>query len=119
MRLAPVTEFFGYSNYISSVHAQDRWKDDKNLKHLVEANFRRFIGNLGIKHEHILQRSTMPLLSGIEEITPKEAVDYGAEYINKFFGGEAILSLGKSEDFARKNLDGHSQCRDRLTVCPA
>lgn len=104
--LAPVTEFFGYSNYISSVHAQDRWKDEKKLKYLAEANFRRFIGDLAVRDEHSLFIETLPLLSGFDELTSRQIVEYGSEYVNKFFGGEAILSLGKAEDFARRNLGG-------------
>ncbi len=104
--LAPMTEFFGYSNYISSVHAFDRWRDEKKISNLTEAVMRRYLANLANRNEHLLFKESLPYLQGFDELTPDEVVEMGAHYINRFFGGEAILSLGKSEDFARRSLDG-------------
>jgi predicted CoA-substrate-specific enzyme activase len=104
--LAPITEFFGYSNYISGVHARDRFKDTGNPCYLAEAKMREYLGDFALRDEHALFREALPLLHGFEESTPEEVVTMGERYVNKFFGGEAILSMGKSEDFARKALDG-------------
>jgi predicted CoA-substrate-specific enzyme activase len=104
--LAPLTEFFGYSNYISGIHARDRFKDTGNPLYLAEARMREYLGDCAARDEHALFQETLPLLSGFEEITPEEVVKLGEKYVNKFFGGEAILSMGKSEDYALKNLDG-------------
>jgi len=104
--LAPLTEFFAYSNYISAVHAVDRWRDEKKIGNLTEALMRNCIGNLAVRNEHILEHEGLPYLKGLHEPPPAEVVESGSRYINRFFGGEAILSLGKSEDFARHKLDG-------------
>ncbi|MGV8122986.1 MAG: acyl-CoA dehydratase activase-related protein [Candidatus Xenobiia bacterium LiM19] len=104
--LAPMTEFFAYSNYISSVHAFDRWRDEKKISNLTEALMRRYLANLATRNEHLLFKESLPFLEGFEELPSNEVVEIGAQYINRFFGGEAIMSLGKSEDFARHKLDG-------------
>jgi len=104
--LAPMTEFFAYSNYISSVHAFDRWRDEKKTNDLVEALMRRYLANLATRNEHILFKESLPYLKGFDELPSNEVVEFGSQYINRFFGGEAIMSLGKSEDFARRELDG-------------
>jgi len=46
------------------------------------------------------------MLEHLDEIRPAEVVALGSGYVNRLFGGEAILSMGKSEDFARRRLDG-------------
>jgi predicted CoA-substrate-specific enzyme activase len=104
--LAPITEFFGYSNYITSFHSQDRWKDEKKFKNFIDAKMRGFLTRLALRDEHELFTAALPYLEGFEEAHPEEVVDLGTRYVNKYFGGEAILSMGKSEDFARKGIDG-------------
>jgi predicted CoA-substrate-specific enzyme activase len=104
--LAPLTEFFGYSNYITGFHSQDRWKDEKKVRNVLDAGMRGFLTRLALRDEHVLFKASLPFLEGFEEAPPSEVVDMGARYVNKYFGGEAILSMGKSEDFARKGLDG-------------
>lgn len=104
--MAPCTEFFGYSNYISGVHAEDHWKDAGSLDAFKEVQFRKLLYGMATGHEHRLFDAVRPYVGHMPEIDPKEVVDLGEAYITPFFGGEAILSLGKAEDFAARGLDG-------------
>ncbi|MCD4785079.1 MAG: acyl-CoA dehydratase activase [Candidatus Eremiobacteraeota bacterium] len=104
--LAPQTEFFGYSNYITGVHAEDQWKDEHKLKWWKEAQAKKFLNKIVVTHEHKLFDVIKSYMPDFDEITSDQVVGLGAQYVTPFFGGEAILSLGKSEDFARRNLDG-------------
>ncbi|MDQ7821751.1 MAG: acyl-CoA dehydratase activase [Candidatus Eremiobacteraeota bacterium] len=104
--LAPLTEFFAYSNYITGQHSLDRWKDDKKAGLIIDAKMREFLGAFASRDEHRLFNATLPYLEGFDELPSHEVVELGALYVNRFFGGEAIMSMGKSEDFARRNLSG-------------
>jgi len=104
--LAPMTEFFGYSNYSSYVQAQERFRDTGNLKYLLLAEQRKFLDKLAQRDEHILYEACLPYLKEMPEITPKEVIDLGSRYITPLFGGEAIVSLGKADDFALRGLHG-------------
>lgn len=104
--LAPTTEFFGYWNYITGIHTLEKWKDTGNLSHLLYA-WRQFLLDLvASEKEKSLFSKTLPFLSGYEEISPKKVVSLGEKYVDRLFGGEAILSMGKSCDFFEKNMDG-------------
>ena len=104
--LAPQTEFLGYSNYITGVHAEDRWKDEHQMKWLKEAQAKKFLNKIAVSHEHKLYDVIKSYVPEFDEITPEEVVNNGDKYVTLFFGGEAILSMGKSEDFAKRNIDG-------------
>ena len=104
--MAPTTEFLGYSNYITGVHAEDKWKDEHNLNWLKESQAKKFLNSIAESHEHKLFEVVKPCVAKFDELTSEQVVKLGDQYITLFFGGEAILSLGKSEDFAKRNLDG-------------
>jgi len=104
--LAPMTEFFSYSSYISGFHALERWKDTRKMRDLLENWKRRFLTYLALRNEHTLLKATLPYLSDRPEIGPHEVVALGSKYVTPHFGGEAILSMGKAEDFARRGLAG-------------
>lgn len=108
--LAPMTEFFGYSNYITGVHSNERWKDSGEKAHQNDAFKRNILDKFAVRDEHKLFEAALPYLEGFDEIAPGEVVEYGSSYVNKLFGGEAILSMGKSEDFALRGLDGIVSC---------
>lgn len=103
---APITEFLSYSNYISSVHCEELWRDDNNPLHLADMQLRKQLTKLAERNEHILYRETLPLMEGYDEITSEEMVNNGHTYVNKLFGGEAIVSLGKAVDFAKRDIYG-------------
>ncbi|MCL5037509.1 MAG: acyl-CoA dehydratase activase [Chloroflexi bacterium] len=106
VRIAPMTEFFGYSNYIGSFHAGEKWLDTGKLSYLIESKARGWLTGLALRDERAIFETCLPLLSGCEEISPEEVVDLGDRYVTRYFGGEAILSLGKAQDFASGNMDG-------------
>jgi predicted CoA-substrate-specific enzyme activase len=105
--LAPPTEFFTYVNYLGKMLSLDRLRDcgfsTEELKELTS----RFINSrLAEKDEHALFQAALPFLEGYDDIGPRELIEYGSAYVNYNFGGEAICSMGKSEDFARRGLAG-------------
>ena len=61
---------------------------------------------LAAKDEHALFHATLPFLEGYDDIGPDEVIEKGSKYVNYNFGGEAICSMGKSEDFAKRGLAG-------------
>ncbi len=104
--LAPATEFLAYSTYITGYLAQHRWRDVLAACDLKEALRRRFLTGLAVRDEHILFDAAADLLGDRADIGPREVVELGSLYVHPTFGGEAICSLGKAEDFARRGLEG-------------
>lgn len=104
--LAPLTEFFAYSNYITGALAFDSWRDTRDGSDLKEVLQRRFQHWLAVRDEHRLFHAACDYLEGFDDIPADEVVRNGSLYIHPTFGGEAICSLGKAEDFARRGLDG-------------
>jgi len=105
--LAPMTEFFSYANYLAMVLAKDRLSEGL----FTGTNFKEFLGRsinhwLATRNEHELAHAAAPLLHGFEDISSPEVVELGKLYIDYNFGGEAICSMGKAEDFARRGLAG-------------
>ncbi|NLN75884.1 MAG: hypothetical protein GX139_06200 [Armatimonadetes bacterium] len=105
--LAPMTEFFSYSNYIGKVLSSDRLRDEGfSVKELGEFAGHAINARLINKEEHALISATLPFMDGYDDIGSEEVVDEGSKYLNYNFGGEAICSMGKSEDFAKRGLAG-------------
>jgi len=50
--------------------------------------------------------ATLPFLDGYDDIGSEEVIREGSKYVNYNFGGEAICSMGKAEDFAKRGLAG-------------
>ena len=108
--LAPMTEFFSYANFIGKLLSADRLRDaglmGMTKGELTEYTARAFNARLVRKEEHALFSATHPFLDGYEDIDSDEVVREGSKYVNYNFGGEAICSMGKSEDFAKRGLAG-------------
>lgn len=104
--LAPATEFFIYANLIGKILAKERWQDTGDKKHLKEFIERWLNDHLAGRDEHALFHAATPFLKGYEDIGPDEVIREGSKYVNYTFGGEAICSMGKSEDFAKRGLAG-------------
>ena len=104
--LAPATEFFSYANYIGMVLAKEWWREtgDKEQRNLIVAKW--FNHHLARRDEEALWQATLPYLKDYPDIGSEELVREGSKYLHHTFGGEAICSLGKGEDFARRRLDG-------------
>ncbi|MBT9165162.1 MAG: hypothetical protein DDT23_01177 [candidate division WS2 bacterium] len=104
--LAPATEFLTYANYISGYFAGKNWKDLGKFDALLGKVQCNILNLLAIREEHHLFSATLPYMKGFDDIPAGTLVEYGSIYMSKDFGGEAICSLGKSEDFARRGLKG-------------
>jgi predicted CoA-substrate-specific enzyme activase len=102
--LAPGTEFFSYANYIGMVLLDEKiktgagqWKD-----HVEHA--KKWVNWKIMTHiEHQLFHACSPFLAGYDDIGSAQVVELGTRYIHHDFGGEAICSMGKSVDFARRS----------------
>lgn len=56
--------------------------------------------------EHRIKKPFKDLLENLEEPTIKEILNLSRPYLDPSFEGEAVLSVGKGIDFARKGLSG-------------
>ena len=105
--LAPLTEFFGYANYIGMVLAQNRLHDSGFSLQKWQEYIKRYINDrLVARTEHELFSYAQPFLRGYDDIPSKTVVAKGTRYMDPEFGGEAICSMGKAEDFAERGVSG-------------
>jgi predicted nucleotide-binding protein (sugar kinase/HSP70/actin superfamily) len=104
--LAPATEFFSYANYIGMVLSKETWVDTRDMEDLKGYIGRWFNDKLLVRDEHELFHATLPFMKGYEDIGSAEVVQEGSKYVHYTFGGEAICSMGKSEDFAKRGVSG-------------
>lgn len=105
--LAPGSEFFSYANYISLILAGDRLKNGVVTMKDIGEWAKRFVNaKLMQRAEHRLFQACLPYLRGYDDIGSKKVVQLGSLYVHPDFGGEAICSMGKAEDFARRGLNG-------------
>ena len=105
--LAPMTEFFSYANFIGKLLSGDRLRElGLTKQELGEYGARWLNAHLIEKEERALHSATLPFLDGYDDIGSAEVIREGSKYVNYNFGGEAICSMGKSEDFAQRGLAG-------------
>ena len=105
--LAPLTEFFAYSNLIGGILGWDVFGDTLKLAHAMEAFGKMANAKQILKVEHQLFPATLPLLSGYEDIPAHKVIELGSDYIHPTFGGEAICSMGKAVDLCQnRGADG-------------
>ncbi len=104
--MAPATEFFIYANAIGKIFAKERWEDTGDKNCMKEYYARVMNDKLAKRDEHALYHATLPFLDGYDDIGPDEVIEEGQKYVHYTFGGEAICSMGKAEDFARRGMAG-------------
>ncbi|MHB9036166.1 MAG: acyl-CoA dehydratase activase [Armatimonadota bacterium] len=105
--LAPMTEFFSYANFIGKILSGDRLRDGGVTMDELKSFTAHWVNaRLAHKDEHALYHATLPFLDGYDDISSEEVIELGSNYVDHNFGGEAICSMGKSEDFARRGLAG-------------
>ncbi|MDO8682353.1 MAG: acyl-CoA dehydratase activase-related protein, partial [Armatimonadota bacterium] len=104
--LAPMTEFFSYINLLGFILAKERMRDMPNRDDLGAIIGRWVNNHLVLRDEHKLFQAALPYLEGFEDIPCHEIMREGSKYVHYTFGGEAICSMGKAEDFAKRGLDG-------------
>lgn len=97
--LAPATEFFAYANFVGKMLSWDRLLEiGYSVAELKEFVGRWFNSSVAKEDEHALFDACLPYLEGYEDIGPGEVIRNGRRYVDYNFGGEAICSVGKSED---------------------
>ena len=104
--LAPATEFFAYANCIGMYNERNRWLDTLRREHLVNFLSAWINHRLAKREEHTLAQVVHQTLGDYPDISADEVIRLGSEFVHPDFGGEAICSLGKAVDFARRGLAG-------------
>ncbi len=105
--LAPMTEFLSYANFIGKILSADRLRGGGLSKAEIAQYLSGWLNaRLVDKEEHMLFGATLPFLDGYDDIGSEEVIREGSKYVNYNFGGEAICSMGKAEDFAKRGLAG-------------
>ncbi|MCK5031637.1 MAG: hypothetical protein KAR64_09230, partial [Thermoplasmatales archaeon] len=104
--LAPATEYLVYSYHIGSVLAREKFSLNRKKEDLREWFLKSVLYRVMTGYEHKLFKVTLPYMQGFDDIPAKEIVLNGEKYIRHYIGGEAIVSMGKAEDFVKKGLDG-------------
>ncbi|MBN2468525.1 MAG: CoA activase, partial [Deltaproteobacteria bacterium] len=97
--LPSVGEWILYTNFTAMRNSitNRRWKNF--LKILINNRYQRY-------YEHHLSKVLAPSLKNCSEPSTKEVLQYAEPYLDPTFEGEAILSVGKAVDFAKKGVDG-------------
>jgi predicted CoA-substrate-specific enzyme activase len=97
--LAPLVEWIHYINAMSRRHTWKK-KDYSNLiKTIVTEYYQK-------KYERSLDRIFQGSIRTLQEPTTDEVLALAKPYLDPSFEGEAILSIGKTMDFALKGASG-------------
>jgi predicted nucleotide-binding protein (sugar kinase/HSP70/actin superfamily) len=97
--LAPIGEWISYVNYTS----KKKSKQKDNFMGLVKLHITDYIQH---KDERMLEEIFTPHLKYGKEPHVEDILQKASPYIHESFEGEAILSVGKSIDFAHKGVSG-------------
>ena len=104
--LAPATEYLIYSYYLDSVSAREKFNLNRKKENLKEWILKSIFYRIMIGYEHKLFKATLPYMQGIDDIPAKEIVSNGEKYIRRYIVGDAIVSMGRAVDYAKRGLDG-------------
>jgi len=97
--VAPVYEWFLYRNFRRDLQAAHRGDIICRTKTIA-------MDKLQVHEEHKIAGVFKGYLRNIVEPSTGEVLDMADPYVKKTFFGEAIMSIGKAEDFYRKGLSG-------------
>ncbi|MFQ6133272.1 MAG: acyl-CoA dehydratase activase [Armatimonadota bacterium] len=97
--MAPVYEWFLYRNFRRTMRA----KLDGDYKFVVKNQLRDWVQR---RDEHKLVEPFADFLRSAHEPPTPEVLEMAAPYVHHSFEGEAIMTVGKAIDFARKDLSG-------------
>ncbi len=98
-RLAPISEWITYVNYMGKKKSQHR-TGLSNFFHIVLTEY------IQRKDEHRMERIFERYLRQGREPKIRHVLNQAMPYIDESFEGEAILSVGKSIDFITKGASG-------------
>ena len=104
--LAPVTEYLSYLMHLNIWLEREHWKEKRTLGKLKRLAIREVVGLLQTRDERRLFHAARACVTACDEISGGELLRRGSRYLHPSFAGEAICSLGKSDDFAARGLGG-------------
>ena len=96
---APVYEWFLYRNFRRSMRARLAGDWGLWIKNELKDRVMK-------RDEHRLIEPFADLLRNAHEPSTLQVLDYAAPYVHRSFEGEAIMTVGKAIDFARRGLSG-------------
>ena len=97
--LAPVSEWISYINFTG----RRKSKKKDSLLGLISFLITEYIQN---KDEHFMEEIFLPFIKYGPEPKIKDILQKASPYIHDSFEGEAVLTVGKSVDFAHKGVAG-------------
>ena len=98
-RVAPLAEWFFYTNFMY----KKRSLSEKRFKEYVKAALKDRVQK---KDEEGFYERLSEILEKEHELPVEDILELASPYLHFTFGGEAILSIGKSIDFIRKGFSG-------------
>ena len=99
VRVAPMAEWFFYTNFMYKKMSLAEKRYGEYLKAILKDRVQK-------KDEEILYEKLKMLLEGEHELPVEKIIELASPYLHFTFGGEAILSVGKSIDFIKKGFCG-------------
>ncbi|MBW2038989.1 MAG: CoA activase [Deltaproteobacteria bacterium] len=97
--LAPFVEWIHYINAMARRRSFNR----KHFSNLLRIFLTEYYQN---KYEHRLERIFKGSINNLEEPKTAEVLELAKPYLDSSFEGEAILSIGKTVDFALRGASG-------------
>ncbi len=101
--LAPVSEWISYTTYMYKYHSWNRREYAEYFRAWAKGMIQKRV-------EHNLLRAVKDEFEWIEDSSVDEIIKLAKPYLDRSFGGEAILSIGKSIDCIKHNLSGIVNC---------
>ena len=99
VRVAPMAEWFFYTNFMYKKKTLSEKKYGEYLKAFLKDRVQR-------KDEEFFYENLREVLEGEHELPVEKILELASPYLHYSFGGEAILSVGKSIDFIKKGFCG-------------
>ena len=97
--LAPMSEWISYTTYMYKYHTHNRKDYPEYFRACLKDKIQKGI-------ERNLYQAASNGFKGIEEISVDQTVGLAKPYLDRSFGGEAILSIGKAIDYMEQGLCG-------------
>jgi predicted nucleotide-binding protein (sugar kinase/HSP70/actin superfamily) len=97
--VAPISEWVFYTNYMYWYHSKDRGERIEALKARLKNRIQMWL-------EHRLAKPLHDMLLNNEDPDTETVLGYAEPYLHPSFGGEAILSIGKSVDYIKRGASG-------------
>lgn len=104
--LAPLAELFAYANYQTGWIAEDVLRDAPSWRGWTEIVLRRFLRRVSEVSDRRLHHVLGAYAAHLEDGSVAGVVSKGSGWVHPQFGGEAIVSMGKAQEFADHGLDG-------------